>query len=86
MLLKVFSIQDVKADAFMNLFTAPANGVATRMFSDLAVDKNTDVGKHPQDYRLVHVGTFDTSTGVLLSTGEGPQSLGFASEFIPGKE
>lgn len=79
-MIKVFSIFDVKADCYHQLFVMQTRAQAIRAFSDLANDKSTDVGKHPEDYKLVCVGVFDTSTGELM--GEPQESLGFATEWI----
>lgn len=83
-MIKVFSIFDVKADAYRNLFTMNTKAQAIRAFSDLAHDKSTDVGMHPEDYRLVCVGEFDDSAGVLFPSNV--ESLGFAIEWISKKE
>ena len=80
----VFSIFDVKADAYRNLFTMNTKAQAIRSFSDLAHDESTDVGKHPEDYRLVKLGEFDESSGALVPTPM--ESLGFAIEWLSKKE
>lgn len=81
MILKVFSILDVKADSFVNLFTFSTNGQAIRAFKDLVNDERSTISKHPGDYRLSCVGTFDDSTGVL-SAVPAPESLGFGSDYV----
>ena len=76
--MKMFSIFDVKADVYQQLFVMHTRAQAIRAFSDLANDKFTDVGKHPEDFKLVCVGTFDVSTGEVVP--EPQENLGFASE------
>lgn len=83
-MIKVFSIFDVKADAYRNLFTMSTKAQAIRAFSDLAHDKSTDVGMHPEDYRLVALGDFDDSAGVLIPGKL--ESLGFAIEWVSPKK
>ncbi len=58
-------VLDEKAEAYGHPFFVPALGIALRMFSDWAGDKNTAVGLHPEDYRLYRIGTFDQVSGVL---------------------
>lgn len=81
MIVKVFSILDVKADCFVNLFTFSTNGQAVRAFKDLVNDERSTISRHPSDYRLTCVGTFDDSAGVL-SPLVVPESLGFGSDYV----
>lgn len=85
MIIKAFAIFDVKSDSFSTPFFKSASGQAVRDFADLANDKNTTVGRHPEDFKLCEVGCFDDSTGVLVST-TGPLSLGFASDYVERAE
>lgn len=77
----VFSVYDSKVEAFMNPFFMNSKGEAIRAFSDTVADSKHPFAKHPADYTLFCLGTFDNSTGEFdrLST---PQSLGLAIEFI----
>lgn len=81
MILKVFSIVDLKADLYKTPFFMSSNGEAIRAFSDLANDDKSLLSRHPQDFKLYFIGTFDDSTGQLVSN-EHPQPLGFASDFV----
>lgn len=62
-----YSIRDVKADVFHAPFFLPTDGAATRAFSDVANDTNTQIGRHPADFTLYHVGSFDDSNGLLTA-------------------
>lgn len=82
----VFSILDVKAEAYLPPFFAQANGEAIRAFKDLVNTPGHQFNRHPGDYMLCRIGTFDVSTGVI--EGELHFSLGhgleyFESEFMP---
>lgn len=81
MITKAFSIFDVKADAFSPPFFAPTNGFAIRQFTDLANDRQSTVSRHPGDFKLMCVGSFNDMTG-YLDTVSPPESLGFASDFL----
>lgn len=77
-----FSIFDVKADLYNTPFFFPTVAMALRAFADLANDPQSFVAKHPEDYKLVQVGTFDDSLGRLEGEPFGKfTSLGFASDY-----
>ena len=80
MILKVFSVLDTKGDIFMPPFFFSATGQAVRAFADLANDPNTIVNRHPGDYRLTCIGTFDDQNG-RLTAYQDIQQLGYASEY-----
>lgn len=67
MILKVFSVYDVKACAYMQPFFAVNSGSALRSFDDAVMDEKSIFAKHPGDYQLFELGTFDDSVGLLTS-------------------
>lgn len=79
--MNMYSIFDVKTDTFGVPFFAPSHGSALRSFQDLANDKNTTVGRHPEDFKLVCVGLFDDHSAVILGK-DVLESLGFASDYV----
>lgn len=62
-----YSIRDVKADVFHAPFFMPTDGAAVRAFADVANDTGTQIGRHPADFTLFHIGSFDDATGYLES-------------------
>jgi len=80
MLLKVFAILDLKAEAFMSPFFMSTTGQAMRAFKDLVNNPESSLYRHPADYRLHCIGAFDDSRGQLLPLDQ-VEPLGFASEF-----
>lgn len=66
MILNAYSLFDRKALTYSPPFFQATHGLATRLVSDLALDPNTTVGRHPADFVLYHVGRWDDS-GVGLS-------------------
>lgn len=60
-----YSIRDVKAEVFHAPFFLPTDGAAVRAFQDVANDTNTQIGRHPADFTLYHIGTFDDAYGGL---------------------
>lgn len=63
MITTLFSIYDIQARVYAAPFCFSTPGQAIRAFREVANDKNTMVGRHPKDYQLVSVGTFDDQTG-----------------------
>lgn len=82
--MKMFAVYDIKAEAYLTPFFMLSIGQAVRAFSDLVGDKSTIVGKHPDDYKLVHVADFDVMSGEVSPAGL--VSLGFGSSFISKEE
>lgn len=80
MKLKAYAIFDIKADVFNVPFFFTTNGQAVRAFQDLAQDPQSTVSKHPEDYKLVRLGSYDDETGVLEPCTQ--ESLGFAFEYV----
>jgi len=85
MLTKAFSILDTKADLFSPPFFFATTGQAVRAFKDLANDGQSSISRHPGDYRLFCVGTFDDSTG-RVSPLDQVEPLGYATDYrdLPG--
>lgn len=65
MVLFAYSIYDRKSLTYHTPFFQHADGAAVRMLSDLVADPNTSVGRHPGDYVLYRVGTYDDQKGEL---------------------
>lgn len=80
MMLKMFSVYDVKARAFAQPFYFAEKGQAIRAFISAVNDDKTMLSKYPEDYMLYFIGTFDDSTAEL--TFNNPvELLGTAKEF-----
>lgn len=80
MTLNVYAIHDEKAALYMNPFFFPTQGQALRAFNDLVNDSNSTVYKHPEDYRLYHLGTYDDHTGTF--TTHNPELVASANDFV----
>nr|QJB19242.1 MAG: nonstructural protein [Microvirus sp.] len=79
MKLKVFSIYDAKMGTYQQPFCAQTIGQATRLFDDLVNDQNTGPNKHPEDYTLFEIGSFEDEKGYFESMNT-PHSLCLALE------
>lgn len=80
MKLNIYSIYDTATGAYMRPFFAPADGMATRSFKDIATDATHEVGKHPEDYSLWRLGIFDDNKGTI--TPEDRECLCTALELV----
>lgn len=67
MILKAYSIFDNKALQYHPPFFASTHGAATRMLADLVIDKNSNIGRHPGDYVLYCIGSYDDHNGQFAS-------------------
>lgn len=79
--LKIFSIYDEKAKAYFPPQFQPQIGQAIRTFTDIVNNPETQLHKHPEDYSLYHIGSFNDDNAKLESLNE-PQFLARASEVI----
>lgn len=83
MILKVFSVYDTKSLSYSPPFFMPTMGSAIRAFSDLAVDNQSTIAKHPSDYILMYIGEFNNSSGELIAQSV-VKNLGLASDYVEG--
>lgn len=74
-----YTVYDEKAQAFLPPFFMHQDGMATRTFADCVNDADHNFGKHPHDYTLFQIGSFDDNTGELTATEK--KSLGNGVEF-----
>lgn len=81
----MFGIYDIKAGMYNQPFSMPSRGQALRAFGDLANESETAVGKHPEDYRLMELGSFDDQSGAFESHAV-PVMLGSASDYVKASD
>lgn len=81
MIMKAFAIYDTKSLVYGMPFFMHSAGAAVRAFGDLASDPQSSIAKHPKDYILYEIGSFDDSKATFVSVN--PHSLGFASDYLP---
>lgn len=84
MLLQIFAVYDSKVEAYMSPFFMQSRGQAIRAFCDTAEDSSSQIGKHPADFTLFHLGEYDDSNA-SFSLVPTPISLGVALELLGSK-
>ncbi len=82
MKLNIYSIYDTAAGLYSRPFFCQSDAEALRMFSDLSVDAEHPVGKHPEDYSIFRLGIFDDNKGTLQN--EDNECLATALEQVAG--
>ncbi len=63
--MNVYAIYDTAAGMYMRPFFCVSDGQANRMFADIVMDADHDVGKHPEDYSLARIGRYNDQNGKL---------------------
>lgn len=64
---KIFTIYDQKAKAYLQPFYSNNNATAVRIISDLTNDPDHTFSKHPEDYTLQEIGSFDEETAEIIA-------------------
>lgn len=67
MKLEIFSVYDSKAQAYLPPFFLPKEAMAIRIFAECCNSPEHQFGKHPADYTLFHIGSFDDWDGDILA-------------------
>lgn len=76
----VYSVHDSKVEAWLPPFYMRNAGEATRAFEDTVNDPKSQFAKHPEDFALFELGSFNDVTG-RFDLYSDPKSLGRASDF-----
>lgn len=76
----MYSIHDSKAETYTPPFFTQQDGQATRQFKDLVTNPEHPFGKHPQDYTLFFIGTYNDENAEAEKLT--PISLGNGVEFL----
>jgi len=80
MKLNIYSIFDSASGLYSRPFFTQSDAEAMRSFTDIATDADHPIGKHPEDYSLHRLGTFDDTKAKL--TDEDNECLVTALETI----
>ena len=84
MILKVYTVYDTKAEAYLQPFFSQSKGVAIRSFQEAVRDEKSNISKYPEDFTLFELGEYDDATS-KFNLHITPQSLGVAVEFLTPK-
>lgn len=76
----IVSVKDTAIDTFEAPFFVRSNGEAIRGFSDAVSDAQSPISKHPSDYLLFGLGSFDSDSGVFDT--HAPQQIARGADFV----
>lgn len=79
--MKIFTVYDSKAQAYLTPFFCVNQGVALRSFTTAANDQGHDFNRYAADYTLFMIGEWTADQG-HINVYESKINLGMASEFI----
>ncbi len=80
MILKMFTVYDSKAELYLPPFYNKTTGQAVRAYDDTCNQKDHPFYKHPEDYTLFEIGTYDENTAEII-TYDAKTPLGTALEY-----
>lgn len=88
MILRCFTIYDSKAELYLPPFYFTTIGQAIRAFTNTVNTGDTEINRHPADFTLFDIGTFDNCTGLFqdekhVSLGTGVEHLNQAHSQMP---
>lgn len=75
MKLVAVAVKDLAVGAFMRPFFVQSRGVANRSFADEVNNAESPMNKHPEDYELYELGSFDEESGRLAEHEDGAPVL-----------
>ena len=80
MIHKIFTIYDNKAMAYLPPFFLHRTEMALRTFSDCVNSKDHQFGRHPADYNIFELGTYDDEHAKITEY-TAPKNLGNGLEY-----
>lgn len=81
----IYTIHDLKAESYYMMFTTDNDATATRQIQQtLLSDDKTPYAMFPEDFELVCVGFYNSSTGSVVGLDEPKRVCGF--DVLLGKE
>lgn len=80
MIHQIIAVYDVKSACYARPVAVPADGAAIRSFQDAVNDKSTEYHKHPEDYAMFNIGTYDDQSGEITSSK--PRQLAQAASLL----
>lgn len=66
MRVKIFTVYDCKAEAYMDPFASQSAGTAIRMFERMCNDEKSVFCRNAEDFTLFECGEFDTQKGEIF--------------------
>lgn len=80
MKINMYTVFDSAVKAFVQPFFQITDGAAVRLFQDQVNNSDSNISKHPDQFTLFRVGSYDDSSALLIP--ETPVSLGNGTQYI----
>lgn len=77
--MKIISVQDTKAEAFLQPICVRTIPEALRLFEQQTKDPNSQFSKTPEDFILHHIGDYNELTGEITPCS--PHAVATAAQF-----
>lgn len=81
MKMQVYTIFDSKTEAYIQPFFMQTTAQAKREFIDMVNDGKSAFNKHPEDYILFELGSYE-NVNAKFKMLDAPVSIGVGSEFV----
>lgn len=81
----IFTVYDQKAHAYVAPFFLHTEGMAIREFKDACNNPQHSFGRHPEDYTLFKLGTFNDATAHFELLGKA-ETIGNGLQFVDAKK
>jgi len=82
--MKIFTVHDRAALAYLDPFTSQSVGTAERSFSAAVQDENHHFHKHAPDFTLYLIAEFNQETGEVVPVDR--VLIGNAVDFLPARD
>jgi len=79
--MKMYAVYDSKAEVHSAPFVVRTKGEAIRSFQEAANNKESHIGKYPEDYALFEIAEWNDENGVV-TPHKAPIHIGGAREFL----
>lgn len=80
MILGIYAIRDAKTEAFSQPMFFVTKGVAIRAFADECENNQSNLHKHPEDFALFELGSYNDNSGEFVSLAQ-PLQIALALDY-----
>jgi hypothetical protein len=78
---RFYAVRDSKVGAYSAPQVMRSDGEALRAFADAVNDKQSPMGKYPEDYSMWRIGDYDEETGIISALSV-PECIGNGVSFV----
>ena len=86
MIVKLFAVVDRISGVFDGPHKGINEGEFLRNFSDACTDPKSRISKHPEDFYVVELGSYNDANGDLIGVDGGARRIADAADFVRNGE